>query len=74
MPWPGGATGISTPCRPAITPEETAEGRGVDLKMFFTWAAERDVTRAGQVTRPILEAYQKWLWRHEKSAERQRLG
>ena len=53
--------------------EETADGRGVDLKMFFTWAADRDVTRAGQVTRPILEAYQRWLWRHEKP-NGQRLG
>ena len=37
-----------------------------DLTFFLTWAAERDVTRAGQVTRPVLEAYQRWLWRYER--------
>jgi integrase/recombinase XerD len=53
--------------------EETAETRGFDLKMFLGWAAERDLARAGQVTRPILEAYQRWLWRYEKP-NGQRLG
>ena len=62
--------------------EETAETRGFDLKMFLGWAAERDLSRAGQVTRPILEAYQRWLWRYEKpngkrlgwSTQRAKLG
>jgi len=45
--------------------EQTAETRGFDLKFFLAWAAERDVARAGQVTRPILEAFQRWLWRYE---------
>ena len=31
--------------------------------MFLAWAAERDLTRAGQITRPILESFQRWLWR-----------
>ena len=26
------------------------------LKVFLAWAAERDLTRAGQITRPILES------------------
>jgi len=46
--------------------ESTVETRGFDLKMFLGWAAERDLARAGQITRPILEAYQRWLWRYEK--------
>jgi len=33
---------------------------------FLTWAAERDLTRASQVTRLILESYQRSLWRHVK--------
>jgi len=53
--------------------EETAQTRGFDLNMFLAWAAERDVSRAGQVTRPVLEAYQRWLWRYEKP-NGQRLG
>jgi integrase/recombinase XerD len=32
------------------------------------WAAERDVTRAGEVTRPILEAYQRWLSHYEPTS------
>ena len=53
--------------------EGTLEGRRDALKVFLAWAAERDLTRAGQVTRPILESYQRWLWRCLK-ANGQRLG
>ena len=53
--------------------EGTLEGRGDALKGFLAWAAERDLTRAGQITRPILESYQRWLWRCTK-ANGQRLG
>jgi len=53
--------------------EGTLEGRRDALKVFLAWAAERDLTRAGQVTRPILESYQRWLWRCTK-ANGQRLG
>lgn len=45
---------------------ETVRSRTDDLKLFLAWAAERDVTRASQVTRPILEAYQHGLYRHRK--------
>ena len=62
--------------------EGTMAGRRDALKVFFTWAAERDLTRAGQITRPILESYQRWLWRCTKvngqrlgwSTQRNRLG
>ena len=32
--------------------EGTLEGRGDALKVFLAWAAERELTRAGQITRP----------------------
>jgi integrase/recombinase XerD len=51
----------------------TVEHRRYTLKLFFTWAAERDVTRASQVTRPVLENFQRWLWRYTKP-NGQRLG
>jgi integrase/recombinase XerD len=41
--------------------------------MFLIWAAERDLHQASQITRPILEAYQRWLWRYTK-ANGHRLG
>jgi integrase/recombinase XerD len=53
--------------------EGTLEGRRDALKVFLAWAAERDLTRASQITRPILESYQRWLWRCLK-ANGQRLG
>ena len=40
---------------------------------FLAWAAERELTRASQITRPILESYQRWLWRYVK-ANGQRLS
>lgn len=60
----------------------TVEHRRHTLKLFFTWAAERDLTRAGQITRPVLETFQRWLWRYQKpngqrmgwSTQRERLG
>jgi len=45
---------------------ETIEGRRDELKTFNLWAHERTLTRAGEITRPILESYQRWLWRYER--------
>ena len=39
----------------------------------MAWAAERDLKHAAHITRPILEAYQRALWRSTK-ANGQRLG
>ena len=47
----------------------TVEGRRDALKLFLAWAAERDLKQAGQITRPILENFQRCLWR---SSEAQR--
>jgi integrase/recombinase XerD len=54
--------------------EATVAGRWFCLKMFLGWAAERDVARAGQVTRPMLEAYQRWLWRYRQPRNGRPLG
>ena len=67
--------------------EGTLEERFFSLKFFMQWAADRDVTRASEVTRPILEAFQRFLWRYERpggkgsagkrlgwSTQRQRIG
>jgi integrase/recombinase XerD len=52
---------------------QTLRGRREALDCFLTWAAERDLSRAGQITRPMLESFQQSLWRHVK-ANGQRLG
>jgi integrase/recombinase XerD len=51
----------------------TLNHRRYELKVFLAWAAERDLTRASQITRPILENFQRWLWRYTKP-NGQRLG
>ena len=53
--------------------EGTLENRRDALKLFLGWAGERDLNRSAQITRPILESYQRWLWRCTK-ANGQRLG
>jgi integrase/recombinase XerD len=61
---------------------DTLETRRAVLRFFMAWAAERDVTRAGEVTRPVLEAFQRWLAGHRRangrtlgwSTQRERLG
>jgi integrase/recombinase XerD len=53
----------------------TLEERFFSLKMFIAWAAERDVSRASEVTRTMLEAYQRFLWRYERpGGQGKRLG
>ena len=53
---------------------DTQEHRRQTFKLFFTWAAERDLTRASQITRPILESFQRWLWHHAGRRKGQPLG
>lgn len=45
---------------------ETIEGRVFALKFFLAWSAERDLKLASQITRPILEAYQRSLSRYTR--------
>ncbi len=51
----------------------TLDHRRHTFKLFFAWAAERDLNRASQITRPILENFQRWLW-HYLKPNGQRLG
>jgi len=44
----------------------TIEGRRDALKVFLLWAGERDLTRPATITKPILESYQRHLWRWKK--------
>ena len=37
-----------------------------DLKPFLLWAQERDLFRPEQITRSILESYQRYNWRYRK--------
>ena len=53
--------------------ENTLESRRDAFRVFLTWAAERELTRVTQITRPILEAYQRWLSKYTKS-DGKRLG
>jgi integrase/recombinase XerD len=46
----------------------TVIARETSLRLFMQWAAERDVTRASEVTRLVLEAYQRWLCRYEPTS------
>ena len=45
--------------------EATLKLRRIDLASFVGWARERDLARAGEITRPMMEAYQSWLSRCE---------
>jgi integrase/recombinase XerD len=61
---------------------DTIEGRKDALKVFLLWAIERDLTAPHAITKPILESYQRHLWRWKKqngkplgiSTQRSRLG
>lgn len=37
------------------------------LKMFLGWAQERSLSCPDEITKPILESYQGWLYRYEKA-------
>lgn len=60
----------------------TLHERECHLRFFGVWAAERDLCRASEITRPILEAYQRWLSCYERpngqklgwSTQRQKLS
>jgi integrase/recombinase XerD len=53
--------------------ESTLASRRDAFRVFLAWAADRDLTRVTQVTRPILEAYQRWLSLYTKT-DGKRLG
>jgi integrase/recombinase XerD len=61
---------------------DTIEGRRDALKFFLLWAHERELRQPAEITKPILESYQRHLWRWRKkngkplgvSTQRGRLG
>lgn len=61
---------------------DTIEGRRDALKVFLLWVVERELLQPSEITKPILESYQRHLWRWRKangkplgiSTQRSRLG
>src|SRR5580658_1427772 len=47
--------------------ENTLASRRDAFRVFLSWAADRELTKVTQITRPILEAYQRWLWKYTKT-------
>jgi integrase/recombinase XerD len=45
----------------------TITGRRLALIAFIRWCQERDLLRPQEVTRPVLESYQRWMHRHRKA-------
>ena len=46
--------------------ERTVEGREANLRAFIAWAAERGLPRPQEITKPILERYQRYLFLYRK--------
>ena len=47
--------------------EQTLSTNTWALKTFLGWAAERDLTQPDQIKKPMLESYQRWLYRYRKA-------
>lgn len=47
--------------------QRTIEARTWALRTFLRWAEERDLRRPQQLTKPILESYQRWLFHYRKA-------
>ena len=47
--------------------EVTAADRGKYLRYFLAWAADRGLTRPAEITKPILERYQKHVFHYRKA-------
>ena len=45
----------------------TVENRQLYLSYFIIWAEERGLTRPTEITKPILERYQRFLYHHRKT-------
>jgi integrase/recombinase XerD len=44
----------------------TIVGKHVHLSYFLDWASERGITKASEVTKPILDRYARWLYLYRK--------
>jgi integrase/recombinase XerD len=47
--------------------ERTVGNRRFMLSYLAAWLAERGITRPAEVTRPVLESYQRWLFHYRKA-------
>lgn len=47
--------------------EGTIEGRKDALKVFLYWCHDRDLHQPEEITKPILESFQRHLWRYRKT-------
>jgi hypothetical protein len=47
--------------------EQTVRHREIHLRGFIAWCDERGVTRPQEVTRPVLERYQRYLYLYRKA-------
>lgn len=47
--------------------EDTVRTRRVAIRRFITWCAERALSTPSEITKPILERYQRHLYYHRKS-------
>ena len=47
--------------------EQTLATNTWALKTFLGWAAERDLVQPDQIKKPMLESYQRWLYRYRKA-------
>jgi len=46
---------------------DTIEGRKDSLKVFLQWTNDRELLQPYEITKPILESYQRHLWQWKKS-------
>jgi len=46
--------------------DKTVENRQLYLRYFIVWAEDRGITRPNEVTKPILERYQRFLYHYRK--------
>lgn len=46
--------------------EQTVASRHVYLDFFIQWAEDRGLTRPTDITKPIIERYQRWLYHYRK--------
>lgn len=45
---------------------ETVRGRHIDVRRFLTWCDERSLIEPTEVTQPIIERYQRWLYYYRR--------
>ena len=50
--------------------ERTVSHRQVNLNYFILWCEERGITRPADITKPILERYQRWLYHYKTEKEK----